>query len=267
MKEARNHRAVAIEMMAAQRDDVAKLRAGLAFRGKHERRQRRVWRGEIRLRVDAAIVLAAAQNRQRRSGRAVALDEHDRNLIGRRGTVLGLEHRPELGHVVAGQRLRNDAYAFDLIEEIVGRRRWTAGCGDGRLDVRGAEHGMVVKNTHGAAEKAVAERLGGVVAQAVGREQVIEIQRQRRLSGLAWLDLARHVGVAERGVDRRVVQKKVDVICVGGRNEKVRRLHRDRRPGNLVADGVIEQVAQSDGDGGDGQRVTHRRPLPSRRRR
>ena len=78
---------------------------------------------------DSALVV---RDRQRRSRRALRLDEHDRRLIPGGRTVMRLNCHPQLRHVLDGHGLRRDANLFDLIgqfrrHECVERRQHCAG--------------------------------------------------------------------------------------------------------------------------------------------
>src|SRR5439155_14355773 len=80
------------EMMAEDGDPVTKLDAYARLHGPQVAAQRfdeldvvNGWkrRDQITLRVDARIILAPRQHRQRRTREAGALDEHDLDLVGR----------------------------------------------------------------------------------------------------------------------------------------------------------------------------------------
>ncbi len=267
MDKTHRHR-LAQQIHAVQLDRVAQLVAGAGPRRAANLGQRRVG-AEVDGRP--AVFRPAAQHGQRRPSRPPALDEDDRDFVAHRQAVAGLEASPHLRYLIQRQRLRRDADVLDLVirvvEQVVGRQ-------DGG-DLFGVEHGVVVQGAHRLAQQAVAAQqpvgVGGgvdvvVVFAAVGGQQVVEVQRQRRRGDLARSHTPRQVGVAPGGIDGDVVEKQVDLVTGRAVAGGGRRAGGHLRAGHVGVQLQVDQVAQRRRDGGDGQGVAHDLS-PWRRRR
>ena len=81
-----------------------------------------------------------------------------------------------------------DLETLELLAEIVACERGA------QLAPR--EQRMIVHDAHGAAEHAVADRVVVALAAPVRRDEIMEVQGERRRAGLAGPHLPRHVEVA-----------------------------------------------------------------------
>src|ERR1043166_556462 len=197
-----------IKMKTAQRHGVAQQRAGLLV-GKRERLKRWDGRNEIALSGYPGIALAPGQDRQRRAGGPGAFDQRHADFIGRRKAILRGEACPQFGELVDRDRMQGDADLFELAVEVAAGRK----PGGRRLDVVGAEHGMVVQHAHRLAEQLVTEGLSAVVAAPERRQQVIEIERQRRERDLTVEILPWHICIRPSGVAYHLIEKEIELVA------------------------------------------------------
>ena len=230
--------------------------------------------GHAFLALQRGIEGPARQHRQRREQRPRALDQHHADLEGRRGPVVRAQGRPQARHLFGAQRLRRDLEQLDLVGEVgcaqrledAGQQRAAHRRGLQRgADGLAREHRGLVQHQQRVAQ----QHLGLQLLHAVGGEQVVQVQRQRRVGGAAAGGVARRQqGVAQCHVGRGLVQEEVQA------RPRARAVQRDgvgrqgrngdagtQRVGDLVLDdAAVEQVAQHGRDAGDGQRVAHRVP-------
>ncbi len=117
-----------------------------------------------------SVPRTAGQHRRRRPRGQGALDEHHPALKGSRDPVLGLERRPQPGHLVDGDRFLGEPDPLDLREQVV---TWQC-----LPDLVRAEERVIMQRAERLAEDLMAHHV--VVVLGVSGEQVVQDQRQRR---------------------------------------------------------------------------------------
>ncbi|OIQ70490.1 hypothetical protein GALL_478970 [mine drainage metagenome] len=181
-----------------------------------------------------------------------------------------LDRRPQPRHVVAAHRGRRDLDQLDLIGQI-GRgqslecRRQHADVERARIeratDRSPVEHRPLMEEMHGIAE----QYLGLEIDPAVGRQHVMQVERQRRVGQTVAADRAarrqpcilpalvgRHP-VKEQVQSRRIV-RLIEMDCVRGyRTDIYGGPHRRSR----FDETIVEKVAENRADSSDRKRRTH----------
>ena len=124
------HRRLAgVERKAIQGDVAAHPHHGLVV----ERSDRfQGWRSDKKIRSEPHAGVAsgrgigrsaAAQDRQSWARRQIALDQHQRHVVGDRGAVARLQRGPHPRHVVHRERARRDLDELDLVRQLRGANR------------------------------------------------------------------------------------------------------------------------------------------------
>jgi hypothetical protein len=122
-----------------------------------------------------------------------------------------------------------------------------------------------VQHLHAVAE----EDLGLELGRAVGGEQVVQVEAQRRVrDALAARVVRRQADVAPAEIRRHLVEEQVQAVRLRlpGQQHAVGRECRDRDvPRELVVDdAVVQDVLEHGGHRREGERVAHDRRIPSR---
>src|SRR5882762_7841479 len=109
-------------MVSINTQKFAQSRAGLLL-VKDDVVERGVRWNKIRKGGDSGVILASSEDRERSSGRLRALNECNRDFVGRGETVLGGKASPKFGDFLDGKGLERDTHAFNLFVEITFRKR------------------------------------------------------------------------------------------------------------------------------------------------
>src|ERR1700674_3454671 len=113
-------------MVSIEKQKFAQSRAGLLL-VKYDVVERWVRWNKTRNGGDSGVILAASEDRERRAGRLCALDERNRDFVGRGETVLGGKPSPKFRDLLDGKWLERDTNAFNLFIEITFRKRHRCG--------------------------------------------------------------------------------------------------------------------------------------------
>ena len=118
-----------------------------------------------------------------------------------------------------------------------------------------------MQHAHGLAEHLVPERLRRVVVASERGDQVIEVQRQRRISDLAGIGQPRHVEIRKRRVARDLVEEKVQLVDREADPRLVERQDGHLRVGKVSFrdHGPLQDRLKRRRHRRDGQRIAHRR--------
>ena len=180
-----------VEVVPGEPHRLAEPRRRLLVR-RHDAEDRRVRRQQARLDDDAAVAPGRGSTGPRestgsgvRAGLRASISTTD-TTYGARRPVVRLDRRPEPRHLLGVDRLVRDRHRLELVGEVGGGQRLERRRQDRRAERarverpadRGAvEHRPLVQQVHRVAE----QDLGLEVGAAVGGEQVVQVERERRV--------------------------------------------------------------------------------------
>ena len=167
--------------------------------------------------------------------------------------------------------MRRDLDLLDLVGEVGGEAPLTVGRDQRRLhrvggreraaDGAARDDAKLVHLLHRIAQK----DFGVEVLAAVSGDQVVQVQRQRRIAdALAIVAVRRQIGVAPALVRRHLIQEQIDLVrFLRAAGDTIRRRCADLEAadgGKVIVDqAIVQQVHQHGGNRGNGKRAAHER--------